>query len=111
MQGDANDTLVDVCDIKRATPTSDGQGGRTTVWATIHAAVPCSVAPTQVHQSEREIADRLSAQAAWTIAVPANTDVLVTDRVVVGARTFEVLKVSGARSWEIDRVLDCSETT
>ena len=70
MQCDADGTLVDVCDIERVTKVSDGQGGRTTTWAVVHANVPCSVAPQQIQARERPIAERVSAESAWVITVP-----------------------------------------
>lgn len=111
MRTNADGTLPDVCDILRVVSVSDGQGGGTMSWSPVHADVPCSVAPTQVHDWERPVASRVSSQSGWTITVPAGTDVKVTDRVQVGVRLFDVAKVSGPRSWEIDRQVYCSETT
>jgi len=46
--------------------------------------------------------------SSWTITVPAETDVRAGDRVVVDARTFEVLAVL-AGSYETARRVVCSE--
>ena len=100
--------LPDSCSLRRGTETYTGDG-TTTVWADLATGVPCRVSPLASGASESLGADQsLQAVAQWTIWIPAGTDVTVKDRVVYGARTFEVAR-TGARSYEVARELICRE--
>lgn len=109
MRATLNASLPDTVQVSRATRTPDGGGGQSQVWATI-ATVPCrltdqSPAPPQ----EIDIGARPGSIIRWTITMPAETDVLVTDRLLVGSRTFEVRGVDRARTWAIAVIAHCSE--
>ena len=93
-------SLPDTAAVSRVTRTSDGAGGYTEAWATV-ATVPCRIASTG--GAEAAIAAKLTATTTATVTLPALTDVAPADRLVVGSRTFEVLAVLSARSWEIAR--------
>ena len=93
-------SLPDLADISRSTPTSDGRGGTTLVWATV-ASVPCRVAPDVAFAGESVVADRVTVTQRWTITLPAGTNVSARDRILIGARTFEVTFVRSARSYEV----------
>lgn len=99
--------LPDSCEIKRLTTDSDGMGGQTESWDT-QATVSCRIAPAGGGPQERTIANKLSSVSAWTITLPAETDVKTTDRLVVGSRAFEVVAVL-ARSGEVARRVVCTE--
>jgi hypothetical protein len=87
----------DTCSVSRGTETVTGDGTAVT-WAAIATGVPCRVSPDASLQSV----------AQWTIWLPALQDVTVKDRIVFGARTFEIARV-GARSYETVRELICRE--
>lgn len=101
-RADLTATLPDTCVILRPTAgTSDGAGGY--IGGTVNAAgtVVCRVAPLQA--SEQVIAGQEGAVSAWTISMPALTDVRATDRIQCGATLYEVAGVVGPRSNELAR--------
>lgn len=100
MQSTVNLSLPDSATISRVTLTTTSLGGSSEVWATV-ATVACRVSPTTVSSVERETASVEMAVSPWTITLPANTDIRVTDRVVSAGRTFEVVAVQVRRSWEL----------
>lgn len=100
MRATANAAMPDTAAISRVTRTSDGAGGYTEAWTTI-ATVACRIASTG--GAEADVAAKLTATTTATVTLPALTDVAPADRLVVGSRTFEVLAVLSARSWEIAR--------
>lgn len=102
--------LPDSCSILRVTETSTGDGVSSS-WATLASGVACRVSPLAASASEAMGADAsLQAVAQWTVWLPAQTDVTVKDRIVYGARTFEIARV-GERSFETARELICREIT
>ena len=106
----SNQYLPDSCSIQRYTETVSGDG-TTQTWSTLVSGVACRVSPLASGASEALGADAsLQAVAQWAIWLPAGQDVTVRDRVVFGARTFEVARV-GARSYEVIRELICREVT
>ena len=107
MRATLNASLPDTCVVSRKTTTSDDAGGFTESWNTV-ITVACRIAPTGRSPQERAIADRLTCVAVWTITLPANTDVTIADRLVIGARAFEVAGVL-ARSYEVSRRVVCVE--
>lgn len=102
--------LPDTATIQRNTPTYSGDGSADS-WATV-ATVACRVSPAGIGGGSEEVGGSggLDSITLWTIWLPALTDVLVTDRLVVGSRTFEVNRV-GARSYEVVRECICREVT
>jgi SPP1 family predicted phage head-tail adaptor len=107
MRAAQNAALPDTCVIRRVTLTPDSYGGHTEEWNDI-ATVACRVAPSGHSPQEQVIAERMSATSTWTLTLPADTDVTAADRLVVGARTFEVAAVL-ARSFETARRVVCTE--
>ena len=101
MQSTVNSALPDSATISRVTLTTTSLGGSSEGWATV-ATVACRVSPLVVSSAvERAAADVEMAVSPWVITLPANTDIRITDRVVVGARTFEVVSLQVRRSWEL----------
>jgi hypothetical protein len=98
----------DTCSVSRGTETVTGDGTAVT-WAAIATGVPCRGSPRCAGTGETLGADAsLQSVAQWTIWLPALQDVTVKDRIVFGARTFEIARV-GARSYETVRELICRE--
>ncbi|MEO6467498.1 MAG: head-tail adaptor protein [Acidimicrobiia bacterium] len=101
MRAVLDQSLPDLADISRSTPTSDGRGGTSLVWATV-ASVPCRIAPAATFGgSEQPVNDVVAGVQRWSITLPAGTNVTGRDRVLVGARTFEVVEVRSTRSYEV----------
>lgn len=100
--------LPDTCSIQRYTETSTGDGTSQS-WSDLATGVPCRVSARGRSASESLGADQsIQSASEWTIRLPALTDVTVKDRIVVGARTFEVQRVD-AKSYETDRAALCTE--
>lgn len=102
-------SLPDTAIVVRSTLTPDAYGGQTQTLTTV-ATVPCRVSPTGARGSDSTIGGVVASLSAWTITLPSETDVNVSDRITVGARSFEVTEVA-ARSWEISRRVYCDEVT
>lgn len=110
MKATLDASLPDTATVYRLTRTSDGAGGYTEAWTATGSAVACRISPAGTG-AEREVAARLAAVAPWVLTLPAATDVTAKDKMVAGGRTFQVLAVLAARSWEISRRVICQEVT
>lgn len=108
MRATLTETLPLTAVIQRVTRTSDGMGGGSAAWNAAGTA-QCRVGPGGTQPEEKLIADRLAGVTAWTVTLPAETDVAAADRIIVGSRTFEVEGVLAPRSWEIGRRVVCRE--
>lgn len=75
--------------VQRKTLTADRSGGFNEVWATVHN-YPCSFIAYPIRPVERESDVRIQAITTWLFHFPSGSDVLTTDRLIVGTRTFEV---------------------
>lgn len=82
-------TMTAEATVQRKTRTGDRAGGNVEGWGDV-ATYPCSFAEYNVRSLERENTARVQAISYWQFVFPSNADVRVTDRLVVGARTFEV---------------------
>lgn len=87
----AESTMIDTATIRRNTPVGDGMGGATDSWATV-ATVKCRVMTRLSQPSDRQGGGRLETGADYTIRFPVGTDVRNADRIVVGSRTFEMVR-------------------
>lgn len=105
----ANRWLIDTCTIQRSTSTRTS-AGTTVTWADLATNVPCSVQPGGVSGEASGARGGITAQADWVIRLPAGQDVTVKDRIVYGARTFEVQMVE-AKTFEVRRKVGCVEIT
>lgn len=92
----------DTCDIYRDVAGRDSAGQPTVTPDPTPRTLACRVSPTGGGDRERAVADRLLTINTWDIALPADTDVVKTDRIVYAGDTFEILAVQGPRSFEIE---------
>ena len=90
-QAIAESTMSDTATIRRNTPASDGMGGATDSWATV-ATVQCRLMSRLSQPSDRAGGGRVETQTDYVIRLPVGTDVRNADRIVVGSRTFEVVR-------------------
>lgn len=93
------DTLTESATIRRLTDTADGAGGQSRTYADV-ATVPARIAP--VTGREAITGARLTSINQYKITMPAGTDIQESDRVVIGAHTFEAVAVL-IRTNEISR--------
>lgn len=104
-------TLTDTCDVLRKGPkVRNPEGGFTDSWQAVHT-YPCSLTPSGLTPSEREIAARLGAPVTWNVRVPVSSDVRPTDRLAVLGHTLNVVAVLGPRTLEITRKILCVEVS
>lgn len=102
--------LPDRCDVSRYVEsyTADGPVQE---WQTTLTDIPCRISSRTTTAAEGVGgAAQQRAVSDWLLWLPAETDVTVRDRLVVGARTFEVERVVG-ESYETARACACSEVT
>lgn len=85
--------------------SSDGGGGGTTVW-TAGGTVACRLAP--IRGSEREIADRISADADYIVTVPHGATVTTDSRMVIAGGTFNVEAIRD-RSWPVTQRVEVTK--
>ena len=75
--------------------TSDSGGGDTLAW-TASGTVACRLAP--ISGNEREIGDRISADADYIVTLPGTVSVTTNSRLVIAGGTFNVEAIRD-RSW------------
>jgi head-tail adaptor len=104
-------TFTDTCDILRPAYTSDGLGGYTETLTTAASDVPCVLAPSGSAGGDEVVtADRDANAAEWMITMEWGTVVQPKDRILIGARTFEVQRIrSTDRSRGISMRVQCTE--
>lgn len=101
--------FMDTCDIYRgAVPQPDAYGGygSTDPEAVVAAGVKCTVESGAEHVQERALLAKIENVQAFTVTLPANTDVRVDDHLVLTSRNNDRLRVEAVmapESWEIER--------
>lgn len=93
--------------VLRRVETPDTSGGRSVTWQTV-ATYPCSYAREPLRPVERESGVRVQAFTYWQFLFPATADIGPSDRIAVGARTFEVVG-TGHNSDEVLYEVICQE--
>lgn len=76
--------------VDRQLTTADGQGGQAVTWA-LRAVIWASIAP--ISQSEAIRAGAVTSVLLSAITIWYRTDLDVTDRIILGARTFRILSI------------------
>lgn len=100
-------TMQDTCTIGRRTYVTDNMGGQTEVITYAESVVRVAASGNMPDYSI--FAARANESQLWRLTFPYNTDVRDTDKIVVGARTFEVLGVLAPATYETARVTVCVE--
>jgi hypothetical protein len=104
------DALPDTCTIQRAITVPDGGGGFITAFADHQAGVPCRLAPPEetstTASAMREVGGQLLDEMTRVITLPAGTAVLIGDRLLIDAQTFEATLVGGGGAWELARHIE-----
>lgn len=100
MRATLNDSLPDLCTIRRIGITNDGAGGVTTS-NTDQTNVKCRFSPYQNTAAEDNTADHVATTHMWKVTLTAGTEITSRDRIIWDSRTFEVIGINATRSWEI----------
>ncbi len=104
IQRELDRDLPDSCQIMRLVATEPDDGGWEEIDYIAVATVACRVAPARsVTAGEGLAGEQLQRVDAFTLTLPANTDIRPSDRVTLGDRTFEVSGPTGDRSVELNR--------
>lgn len=100
--------MPDTVTIQRPARVDDGAGGQTETWSTV-ATVGGRLSVETRQVREGQAGGKQTALAYYRVTLPAGTDVLARDRLVIGARTFEVQPPLAGGAWETARVCPCTE--
>lgn len=111
----AETTLAHTCTISRpGTPTYDAAGGETPTYTSVASGVACLLRPAGGGDAS-PIGGAILATATWIVRLPAGTDVRIKDRLLTTVdgetKTLEVLPPVGGPSYELLRVVSCTEIT
>lgn len=94
--------LNTTCTIKQRTFSADTVGGRTESEANRATNVACRLGPYRA-PTEGVVAEQLAGHEAFVLTLPAGQAIEVTDRVVIGSDSYEVVGVESAGTWETAR--------
>lgn len=105
--------FTDILDIYRGAVSSDPYGGEGEgAEGLVAQAVPCAIESSAEHVQERALLAIIGDVQAFTVTVPAETDIQVDDRVVLTSRGNDSLRVQAVmapESWEIERRVIATE--
>lgn len=97
----------DLCDIYRLTPVDDDYGGSQDLQEDLYATnVKCMVEAGSAHEQIIALIGALAIRGEFVITLPAETDVVVTDHLVIttkGNLHLRVQALLSPESFEIDR--------
>lgn len=111
MRATLDQSLPSTATILRRISAVDGLGGQTWTWNPVATNVPVRLSPIATLSTEQQTAERDTGLQAWQLTFTANTDIVLTDRVTIGARTFEVVRIDARMSWELDARVRADEVT
>lgn len=115
MRATAAQAFPDACTIERKTVVSDGGGGQTETWAPLAAGVACRISPLKGGEATSGTSDGASAgdraldETTHVVTMANGQDITEADRIVIGARSYEVLLVRQRGEWELTRRVDVQE--
>ena len=92
--------------IQHATRASDGQGGQTATWGTLGTAY-VEVRPLSGREAQQ--AAQIEGVLATVVTMHFRDDVSVKDRLVIGARTLEILSAQDPDARRRDLQCLCAE--
>lgn len=107
--------MMDRCNIFRSPAgADDAYGGRDAGGADTQIAtnIHCTVESGAEHVQERALLAKIENIQAFTVTLPANTDIAVRDHIVLTSRNNDRLRVEAVlapESWEVDRRIIASE--
>jgi SPP1 family predicted phage head-tail adaptor len=107
MRATAAEALPGTAVIQTFAQVSDGGGGYTETW-TAAGTVDCRMAP--IGGSEREMADRISADAEFVFTLPTTASVTTNSRLIHDGGTFNVEAIRD-RSYEVTQRVEAVKAT
>jgi len=94
--------LNTTCTIKQRTFADDTVGGWTESEDNRATDVACRLGPYRA-PSEGVVAEQLAGHEAFVLTLPAGQVIEVTDRVIIGSDSYEVVGTESASAWETAR--------
>lgn len=91
MQAQQAQAQPETCVVSRRTLASDGAGGQTETWAAVATTTARLTHAGQFSRGEQLLAERLGVRYAVIVTLSVDMDVRVTDRLILGDRTLEVM--------------------
>jgi hypothetical protein len=95
--------------IHRLSQVRDSTGGWVDTYTPVHT-YDCTFSPFPITPLERETATNVRVISAWQFLFPSGVDIISTDRLVVGTRTWEVVQ-AGTRSTDLQTRVVAQEVT
>lgn len=108
MRATQDSVMPDSCQVKRRVESADGLGGTRFTWPAVTHTYDCRLS-TQGIPAEYLRYARETRRQAWIVTVAQGSDILGTDRLVIGARTLEVLGFGSGGAWETALRVICAE--
>jgi hypothetical protein len=100
LRADSLPAMPDTATILRLTATSTA-GGHSQSYGSI-GTTPCRLSASVLSGgNEQSVAEQLAGIMAYTLVVPAGTDIKPSDRIQVSGRTFEVQAGKTVASWNL----------
>lgn len=103
-------TKPELGDIYRRTSTKSAGGGDTETLTLVVSAVPVRIRAQGRRSLASSAGDQATEHSLRELSFPDGTNVRPTDRVIVGARTFDV-EESGSESYDAELRVLCIEVT
>lgn len=121
----ADQSLHDLCTIRRAVRGRVVGGGISETWANVGIDIPCRIASASTPQGETLLADQMSALKRWNVTMPLGTPVAEGDYIdITGTdilndtddsntwpRTVRVVGVPDPATYEVLRLAVCIDVT
>jgi SPP1 family predicted phage head-tail adaptor len=99
--------MPDTAQLQSPTPIDDGAGGSEIGWSTT-ATVPCRIAGLTQGDAEAVIADVEKTETLYKITIPVRTTVTPEQRILVGARRFQILTIPNG-TYDTSGAIICKE--
>ena len=101
--------LPDRCTIQRQSAPGDSRGGQSVSYNDYALNVNCRLGRNAQSARPGVRGDRTETPIPWVVTFAYNQDVLITDRIVIDARTFEVMSVEDHTDWMTALRVKCIE--
>jgi len=108
MRATQDAAMPDSCQVKRRVQTTDGLGGTGFTWPAVTHTYDCRLS-TQGIPAEYLRYARETRRQAWSVTIAHGSDVLATDRLIIGVRTLEILGFASGGAWETALRVICAE--
>lgn len=98
--------FTDLCDIYRISLVDDNYGGQTETETVLSSGIKCMLESGTAHEQMRAVYSKLVDVQLFTVTLPAETDIQVTDHIVVTSQNnlhLRVQAVLSPESWEVEK--------